>query len=246
MASEPRLTLAYLEHAPAAAAGVLQRVELVDSIAFLDSVPTRLAAPVINAMIPWYGARCLEGLSTPHAALVLRHLSFNDAASLVRLTRDDDRADLFDELPALLARRLTSALRYPAHLVGAWMDPEALVLRSDHHVDDALRTLQAAGPATHVFLESAEDGRFAGAVTVQAILHLPVVGRRGTVLGALSRIALRKAISEQAYRRNTQDTSLLRHLVGALLVACSGIARLAIQPMGSSPDRRKGIVGHER
>lgn len=57
-------------------------------------------------------------------------------------------------------------------------------------------------------------------------LHLPVVGRRGNLLGGLSRQTLRHAIHEHAVSSSNRGRSLLSEVFIALTVAVVGIVRL--------------------
>lgn len=265
--NRPReLTLAYLELAPQAAARVLENLEARDAAAFLETVPARLSAPVVDSMIPWYAARCLELTGPALAAGILRQLAFDDTVSLVRLLGAQTRDAVCAELPAGFARRLGRALRYPRNQVGAWVDPGAPTLRTSDTVDDALRLLRESAPASHVFVESEDEGTFVGAVSVKSLLRgraamrisllpigrieplssreplaavafdarwdeflcLPVVGRRGSVLGGLFRQALHKGLREQRVPADVHAASVWSGLLEALIVTCSGVLRLAM------------------
>lgn len=274
-----RLTLAYLEHAPRSAGEVLQTLETAQAAAFLETVPARLAAPVVNSMIPWGAARCMEQLSAPRAAGILRALVFHDGASLLRLIRAELRDPILEELPSTLARRLGSSLQYPLSQVGAWLEPDVPVLRDSDTVQDALKLIGFSLVTTsHIFVESADDGRFMGSLSARDLLgsepsvalsqlpiariepvsnrvslttvafderwdeclFLPVVGRRGTVLGGLSRSALRKGIHEQHLHTEAHAKSVLGHLLSAFLVACTGMFRLAARASLAEPVQATG------
>lgn len=165
------LTLAYLEQAPAAAAKVLQEIGLDESAAFLETVPARLSAPVIGCMIPATGARCLERLTAPRSAAILRCLAYHDGASLLRLVRVELRDRILSELPSSTARRLHRSLQYSISAVGAWIDPDVPLLSPQNTVEDALRYLRDTRNVSHIFLESASNGRFVGAISVKELLH---------------------------------------------------------------------------
>jgi Mg/Co/Ni transporter MgtE len=168
--SSATLTLAYLEQVPAAAAKVLQEIGIREAAAFLETVPARLAAPVVDEMIPAIGARCLERLSVPRSAAILRNLPYHDAASLLRLVRVEQRNAMLEELPTSIAKRLYRALQHSLNSVGAWIDPDVPLLSPEHTVEDALRYLRDTRMASHIFLESARNGRFLGAISVHDLL----------------------------------------------------------------------------
>lgn len=272
------LTLAFLEYAPEAAARVMQELPTGDVAGFLDTVPARLAAPAVNALTGWHAARCLEQIAPERAALILRQLSFNDVTSVVRLMRADSFASICEELPGSYARRLRGALHYPAHQVGAWIDPAVPVLACSDTVDRALLVLRSGEPASHVFLQADDDATFAGGVRVCDVLRadpsarldqlpverfepisnraslatvnfderwdeslfLPVVGRRGTVLGGLSRQALRRGLQQHQARAGAPERTIPQQMASALLIASAGLLDLLTRSEPAAPNPRKG------
>jgi Mg/Co/Ni transporter MgtE len=280
MSRRHTLTLAYLAHAPQSAARVLQGLPTDDAVAFLETVPARLSAPVVNAMTPWEAAQCLEKLSPARAAAILRGLPFQDSASLLRLVGAAPREAILDELPIQVARRHRSSLRYPRSQVGAWINPDVPVLRPSDSAGTALKHLGGARvTASHVFLESA-DGRFAGVICTRDLLahradrplgelpighiaplsnraslaaaafnshwdeflFLPVVGRRDTVLGGLSRAGLRKGIQEQHARDAVEKRTVFGYLLNAFFVAAAGLFRLGAQATEVADHQPGGVV----
>jgi Mg/Co/Ni transporter MgtE len=284
MNSSEKLTLAFLDSAPNAAAQVLQNLTPAEGSAFLETVPARLAAPVLADMIPWQAARRFELISAARAAMVLRQLPFFEATTLVRLVRREFRDELLREIPTKFARRLNGALQYPRHQVGAWIDPDVPTLNADNTANDALRLLRAAGPASHIFLESPDHGTFLGAIEVKEILradpstplrdlhitknppvsnraslsavtfderwddsiHLPVVGRRGNLLGGLSRASLRSGVHEQFSAHHNRGRSVLGSFVGAMLTTFYGLLGVVVRSAQPHPDRVHGDPASER
>lgn len=171
MADQPTLTLAFLTHAPQSAAQVLEEIEPHEASLFLEEVPVRIAAPVVGYMSPWSAARCVASLPADRAAAVLQNLHFHDCAGLVRLVAASRRAAILEALPARLARRLRNALTYPAGSVGAWIDPEIPAFQDKATVAEVTRYLINGPAASHIFVTSEDDGRFAGAVPVSALMR---------------------------------------------------------------------------
>jgi len=271
------LTLAFLEYAPEAAARVMQELPIEDVAGFLDSVPARLAAPAVNSLTGWHAARCLERIAPTRAALILRQLAFNDVTSVVRLIRADSFVAIGDELPGAFARRLRGALHYPAHQVGAWIDPAVPVLALGDTVERALLVLRSGEPASHVFLQADDDATFAGGVRVcdvlradasarlgqlpaerfepisnraslaavnfderwDASLFLPVVGRRGTVLGGLSRQALRRGLQQHQARARAAERTIPQQMISALGIASAGMLELVTRAEPAAPNPRR-------
>jgi Mg/Co/Ni transporter MgtE len=273
MSSRPTLTIAFLEDKPASAAEVLQELEAPDAAALLEIVPVRVSAPVLVRMIPWSAARCLERLTPARAAAACRELGLQDMTSLLRLVGGTHRGVLLDALPVSLAKRVRNALRYPLSQVGACTDSGVPVLRDTDTAAGALKLLrESAVVASHVFVESAKDGRFLGsastrdllgcrpgariaAVLVREIrpisdiaslesvnfdarwddhLFLPVVDRRASLLGGLSRSALRRGLHEHHARAHPGARSALVNLLSAFGVAIGGLVELGLSRMSPS------------
>lgn len=265
MPDNPRLTLAFLSHAPRSAAQVLEEIEPVQSAAFLEEIPARISAPVVADMSSWTAARCIERLTAPRAAALLHNLPFHDTAGLLRLIAPERRAAILDALPARLSRRLHNALTYPAASVGAWIDPEIPAFPESASVSDTFRYLSNAPVASHLFLHAEDDGRFAGAIPVTALMRsdgarplselptrrmqplssratlgsvaflgewdeflmLPVVGRKHTLVGGLSRAGLRKGLHEHRTTREVIPGTMTGELLSALATTLAGMLRIA-------------------
>lgn len=272
MSSNTKLTVAFLEKAPRAAAAELQQLPVNESAALIESVPPRLSAPVVIGMTPWNAARLLETMASTRAAMIIRQLGFADMVSMARLIAAEARARIADELPGNISRRLLNALRYPPYQVGAWIDPEVPTLSADDTVADALRVLRTADFASHVFLEAEAHGEFLGVIAIRDVLqgdpgirlgqlrrlrvepvsnraslasitfderwdeliHLPVVGRRGNLLGGLARQSVRRGLHEQRTASAERNPSWLRELFDSYLATGLGVAQLLSR---ASPER---------
>jgi Mg/Co/Ni transporter MgtE len=283
MSNPARLTLAFIERAPKAAAEVLQGLPAEGAGIFLQTVPARLAAPVIREFVPWQAARVLETMVESRSAMVIRLLSFADTTSLVRLIRTGSREKILEELPTKYSRRLTNALTYPKHQVGAWTDPEVPSLGVQNSFADALRLIKVADVSSHIYIESNGREKYIGTLAVRDILrgdpamllgdskivktiplsnraslssvnfderwdrfiHLPVVGRKGNLLGGLSRSALRQGFHESHAAKNDQHQSLFHHLVISLFVALLGTMRLIFESSATITASMKGVAKNE-
>jgi magnesium transporter len=265
MPEQPKLTLAFLTHAPQSAAQVLEAIEPEQASAFLDEVPARISAPVVADMSSWAAARCIERLAAHRAAALLHKLPFHDTAGLLRLIAPERRETILEALPARLSRRLHNALTYPAGSVGARIDPEIPAFPESASVADTFRYLSNAPVASHLFLHDENDGRFTGAIPVTALMRsdgtrplsdlpirrvrplssratlgsvaflddwdeflmLPVVGRKHTLVGGLSRAGLRKGLHEHRAPREVMPGTITGHVLSALATTMTGILRIA-------------------
>jgi Mg/Co/Ni transporter MgtE len=105
----------------------------------------------------------------------------------------------------------------------------------------ALETVHAKPVSNRASLVSiAFDSRW------DEMLHLPVVGRRGNLLGGLSRNALRKGVHEYAESRPARARTLIGASTGALLLTCAGIARLLTGTLDTRAPESSTSSTHER
>src|SRR5699024_3264405 len=120
-----------------------------------------------------------EMLPASHQADLISALRTPQVAQLIGDLDPDDRASLFDELPASVAERLmhgldaderamtTAVLGYPRDAIGRYMSPEVLALSPGMSVRDALAHVREHG----------EDA--------ETIYLLPVVDRSRVLLGVV-------------------------------------------------------------
>ena len=138
MVKAHKLTLAFLEAHPDDAARVLEQLTPQDAAAFLESIPVRLAAPVMRHMVHTTAARFIELLDDDVAAALLPGLGPHAAAAALRFLRKERRDALLGKLPTTTAVAVRMVLGYPVDAVGAWMDPRAFALSTDMDGEGAL------------------------------------------------------------------------------------------------------------
>jgi Mg/Co/Ni transporter MgtE len=227
--SNTTLTLAYLEQAPGAAAKVLQEIGIAETASFFETVPARLAAPVVNSMIPATGARCLERMTAPRSAAILRSLPYHDSASMLRLVRVELRDQILAELPTSVAKRLHRSLQYSISAVGAWIDPDIPLLSSEHAVEDALRYLRETRAASHVFLEDVNNGKFIGAIGVNELLRSePTALLAQLPIDPIAPVSNRAALASIAFHPGW-DEYLILPVVGRRNNVLGGLSRTALR-----------------
>lgn len=139
MSEAPPLSVAFIERNPQAAARVLENLPPDDAAALIDVLPARFISLALGGMTPLAGAQCLGALAPDRAAHALGAMMFQDAASLLRVMDDGNRAAVMEALPADLARDFGKSLNHPRDSVGAWMDQRISPLPFDRTVADALK-----------------------------------------------------------------------------------------------------------
>jgi magnesium transporter len=165
------LTKGYLTLHPADAARTLARLDIRDLKAVFQAMPRPLAAGVLEHMTPLSVARCLGHLPNKAAAEILVRVQSLTAVAALRLMSGDQIKALFSAMPRPAAARLRLRLRYPETLIGSFVDAEALTLRMDQRVGDALRLLRRAGRKSgHTLYVLDESRHLAGMVDLGDLL----------------------------------------------------------------------------
>lgn len=122
MSSFNSLSLDFLASKPKAAASVLQATGTEQAASYLQDVPVRTLAPVLQSMETWPAARILDMLPLEKNIAIFSRLEYKTVAALLRLQTDKRRTDLLAKLPGKISRPLALSLAYQDNTVGAWMD----------------------------------------------------------------------------------------------------------------------------
>lgn len=174
MAESPVFTLAFLEAHPDDAARVLEHLGNEQVAALLDSVPVRLAAPVLAHMLPAVAARSLAQLSDESAAAMVQRLGPQLCAVILRHLDESRRNGLLERLPTASAFAVRLLLAYPEDSVGAWMDNRAMALPPDTTVEEALERVREAGEEDCVDLYIVDhEQRLLGKLRLPELLRAP-------------------------------------------------------------------------
>ncbi|MCC7326378.1 MAG: magnesium transporter [Burkholderiales bacterium] len=157
MAEPDILSNAFLASHPDAAARVLEQLPHEDAAALFERVPARLGAGVLNAMLPYTAARCLQLVEAPRAAMLLAAISVPAASAVLRNVPEAQRTRVLDLLPTATALACRALLGYPEDSVGACVDTEIIALRPGSRASEALDALRTARsvPAGPVYVVDA-------------------------------------------------------------------------------------------
>ena len=156
-----------------------QTLPTAELVYLVETRPATEAALLFRVLGKASALAVFEALPAHHQAELISALRTQQVADIIGDLDPDDRASLFDELPASVAERLmrgldaderamtTAVLGYPRHAIGRYMSPEVLTLRPDLTVREALAHVR----------EHAEEA--------ETIYLLPVVDRSRVLLGVV-------------------------------------------------------------
>ncbi len=192
---------------PVLAARVLEQQPAAAAARLLAQWPAAIAASCLSGMIPRQATARLRLIPPDSLARILADLSPTTAASLMRSLSQDVVDGLLAAAPDTVAKPLRFLLRYPDHVVGAWMQADPLLLPRDADVGGALELTRASGAELDRQLYVVDrQQRLQGAVASAALLR----EEAGTPLSRLTtpgiaplpaRTELRAALEHPAWER---------------------------------------------
>lgn len=147
------MSLAFMRSHPAAAARVLEALPATEAGALFARAPVRLGATVLAAMLPNWAALCLGPLDNPRALELLSQMGTQPAVAVLRHLPAARRTALAAGLPTAVALATTALLGYGEDALGAWADPDIVMLPAETRAGHALDHFRlATSPHAWVFV----------------------------------------------------------------------------------------------
>ena len=192
-----------------------QTLPIGEVVYLVETRPSTESAMLFRVLGKERALAVFEALPAQHQAELVSALRTTQVADLIGDLDPDDRASLFDELPAAVAERLmhgldaderamtTAVLGYPRHAIGRYMSPEVLTLSPGMSVREALAHVrERAETAETIYLLPVVDASrvLLGVVGLRRLL----VAAGETLVGDLAHEAVRAAATddrEDAARR---------------------------------------------
>lgn len=170
MASASRLTLAFINKRPSAAARVLETLPIEDAAAFIETVPTRYATKVLAPLNTNLVSVIVERLPAESATAILRDMEFALASAVLRRVHRDRQHRIMAELPERRRQDFKAVMKFPADSVGANMSTALVTALSTETVTDALKRVRAdrTGQSDAVFVID-ESHKLLGAVSLSIL-----------------------------------------------------------------------------
>ncbi len=176
------LGLAFMRGHPAQAARVLEAIAPADAAALFAHVPARIGAAVLAAMLPQRAARCIAELGDERSLELLAPMGTQPTVAVLRHLPEPRRRSLIAGLPTAASLASTLLLGYAEETLGAWADPDVLVLPPDTRAGQALERVKLAENAHAAAFVADGDRRLIGVVEVPALLRAPVNATLATLM----------------------------------------------------------------
>lgn len=172
-AASPSLSLAFMRSHPAQAARVLESLPPADAAALLARTPARLSAGVLSAMLPRRAASCLAEVDDRRALELLAPMATQPTVALLRHLPESRRRDLIAGLPTAASLASALLLGYTEDTLGAWADPDVVLLPADTRAADALTRMRATANAHPEIFVADASRRLVGCVPLTTLMQAP-------------------------------------------------------------------------
>lgn len=170
MSEVPELTLDFLGKHTREAAQVLQSLPLSSCGDFLMTVPSALAAKLVEYMPFDRVALLITAMPAPEAKRILENMNAGDAAAALRLVSGPSLDRLLAELPETKRKMFRHQKQYPAHTVGAWMDAGPIEIGETLNIVDIRRWLRQQNRSLeHGLFIVTPQGRVSGVLTLSQL-----------------------------------------------------------------------------
>jgi magnesium transporter len=175
------LSQAYMRGHPAQAARVLESLPAAEAAALFARTPARLGGPVLAAMLPQAAARCVGELDDARALELLAAMGAQPIVAVLRHLGEPRRRELIKGLPTGTALASSLLLGYADDTLGAWADPDVVVLGAETRAADALQRLRQVAVTHQVVFVADGRRRLSGQVGLARLLQAPASATLATL-----------------------------------------------------------------
>ena len=246
------LSLAFMRTHPVQAARVLETLPLAEASQLFQRTPAHAGAAVLAAMLPHRAALCLAAMTDDRTLELLSAMGTQPTVALLRHLAEPQRQRLIAGLPTAAALASSLLLGYAEHSLGAWADPDVVMLAATTRAADALARVSAAPLAHPVLFVADGDRRLIGEVGLAQLIQAPAAATLATLMRApAARLAAHAPLAGAAAHPGWELTSMLpvvepgERLVGVLTrdALARGLRR-TLQPgeAGSGAVRLPGLL----
>lgn len=209
-AAPQRLTLAFMRSHPAQAARVLEALPPEEAATLFARTPARLGGAVLAAMLPQSAARCVARLDEERALELLSSIGAQPIVAVLRYLDETRRRELLKGLPTGAALASSLLLGYGEDTLGAWADPDVVLLPADTRAGDALMRLRQATLAHELIVVADAERKLAGLVTLGQLLQAPEAATLATLMRPpVAVLAAHAPLSSSAAHPGWRHSSLL-------------------------------------
>ncbi len=167
------LSLAFMQSHPERAARVLEAVPPAEAADLFARTPARVGSAVLCAMLPRKAAACVAELTDSRTLEMLATMGTQGMVGVLRHVPESRRRALIAGLPTAAALASTLLLGYPEDTLGAWADPDVMILPSDTSAGRALERMRLSDAANVMLIVADAERRYIGTVSLARLLRAP-------------------------------------------------------------------------
>ncbi len=161
----------FVELHPEDAARAFETLNPEERNRLFKSMPSRLAAPVLERISPHTAAALMEQLSATQIGELLVSMPPRVASSIFQQFNETLHEGLLDDLVPEVARSIRQLSQYTGNTAGAMMDPKVVSLSIDLTTQQAISALRKASRSALSYLYVTQrDGQLVGVVTMRDLL----------------------------------------------------------------------------
>ena len=181
------------------AALILERLTPETAARYVEGLPPRLGAGLLQRMVPAFGAQCVACLSAVPFEQIIAALPLDRAAGLLRRLDSEQQERLLQQAPTGLAALLGRLLRHPENCAAALLDPRVLALPQDITVSEALaRVRQLPSQALYYLYVIDREQKLVGVLNLRELMlaapKIPLTAVMHREVSAVTALADRSAI----------------------------------------------------
>lgn len=225
-ANDRSLSQAFMRMHPAQAARVLESLPPGDAADLFERTPARVGAIVLAAMLPSWAARCLGPLDDSRALDLLSTMATQPAVAVLRHVAEPRRQALVAGLPTATALASTLLLGYGDSMLGAFADPDVVMLGADTPAAVALQRMRSDSTPHGLIFVADSERRLAGMVSLADLLRAPGDASLTTVMRPMAAL-----LPAQASLVSARDNP--------------GWAQASLLPVVEQGERLVGVLSHD-
>ncbi len=192
--SDHTLSLEFMRGHPYQAAQVLESLTNEDAAELFNHAPARVAAVVLSNMLPYRAANCLALLTDERALELLAPMGTQPTVTVLRYVPESRRRLLIAGLPTAISVASSMLLGYAEDTVGAWVDPDVVMLSADTHVEHALDRMRKGDSDEYPLMFVVDSERhLVGLVNIGVLLKASAGTLLGTIMQRPSHILMAHA-----------------------------------------------------
>lgn len=171
MDSDQILIDKFIRDHPSSAIHTLEKLKEEEVASFINNIPLELSVQIMNRMLSYKAAKCLELINLQLAVQILEKMDVHAGEFLLRQCKEDFRNNMLNALPAKPGAVMRKTLAHKDNSIGAYMKTMIVSLRKNNSVQEAIAALkQGKEQLSSQIYAVDEKGKLEGIVKIHDLL----------------------------------------------------------------------------